>query len=172
MDVVLRNSSSREVERENTCKTTRQCRPDHCVLALQLCHQRAVYALQDFHSLFQGDISITDYFRHLKQLNNLPYDVGHPVFEPSLVINALCILNFSHTISTITAFKPLPSFLFIRNYLLQDEHRQNHTSKMEAASALMATASTGMGGSKQSHSLVPTPGPSSSLTSSKNNSRK
>jgi hypothetical protein len=94
-------------------------------LFLENADQRAVYTLQECHGLFQGDFSITDYFGCLKQLSDLLYDVGHPVPEPSLVINALGGLNskFSHAISTITAFKPLPSFLFIRNYLLQDEHR-------------------------------------------------
>jgi hypothetical protein len=67
-----------------------------------------VYALQEFHDLFQADMSITDYFGWLKQLTNLLHDVGHPVPEPSLVINALHGLNskFSQAISTITAMKP------------------------------------------------------------------
>jgi hypothetical protein len=35
---------------------------------------------------------------------------------------------------------PPPSFLYVRNYLLQDESRQAHTAKMEAATALLARA--------------------------------
>jgi hypothetical protein len=34
-------------------------------LFLDNANQRVVYTLQDFHSLFQGDLSITDYFGHL-----------------------------------------------------------------------------------------------------------
>jgi hypothetical protein len=89
-------------------------------LFLDNANQRVVYTLQDFHSLFQGDLSITDYFGHLYKLSDLLYDVGHPVSKLSLVINALRGLNskFSHAISTITAFKPLSAFLFVKNYLL------------------------------------------------------
>jgi hypothetical protein len=114
-------------------------------LFLDNADQRAVYALQEFHRLFQGDMSITDYFGRLKQLTDLLHDVGHPVSEPALVINALRGLNskFSQTISTLTVAKPLPSFLFVRNYLLQDENRQFHTAKMEAATTLMATTNKG-----------------------------
>jgi hypothetical protein len=79
-----------------------------------------VYALQEFHGLFQANLSITDYFGRLKQLVNLLQDVGHPILELSLVINALRDLNskFIQAISMITAMKLLPSFLHIHNYLL------------------------------------------------------
>jgi hypothetical protein len=62
-------------------------------LFLDNADQRAVYALQEFHRLFQGDMSITDYFGPLKQLTDLLHDVGHLVSEPALVINALRGLN-------------------------------------------------------------------------------
>jgi hypothetical protein len=65
-----------------------------------------------------------------------------------------------------------PQLFSLRNYLLQDERRQNHTTKMEAASAFVATASTGTDGFKQSGTPAPTPAPSLSLTPPKNNSCK
>jgi hypothetical protein len=100
-------------------------------------------------------MSITDYFGRLKQLTDLLHDVGHPVSEPALMINALYGLNskFSQAISMLTATKPLSSFLFVRNYLLQDENRQFHTAKMEAATTLMAT--TNKGASTTSKPLAP-----------------
>jgi hypothetical protein len=108
--------------------------------------QCTVYALQEFHSHFQGELSINDYFSHLKHLADLLRDVGHPVYDPAMVINALRGPNskFSHTILVITARKPLPSFLFTRDYLLQEEARQQHMAKMEAASALVTSTSSAM----------------------------
>jgi hypothetical protein len=102
--------------------------------------QRTVYALQEFHGLFQGDLSVHDYFSRLKQLADLLRDVGHPVSDPAMVTNALRGLNskFSHAISVLTTRKPLPTFLFTRDYLLQEEAHQKHTAKMEVASALVA----------------------------------
>jgi hypothetical protein len=47
--------------------------------------QHAIYALQEFHNLFQGDMTITTYFGHLKQLEDLR-DVGHPISESSMVV--------------------------------------------------------------------------------------
>jgi hypothetical protein len=74
--------------------------------------QRAIYALQEFHNLFQGDMTITAYFGRLKQLVDLLRDVGHPIFEPSMVVNALRGLNskFSHAIGVLTAKVPPSSF--------------------------------------------------------------
>jgi hypothetical protein len=48
--------------------------------------QRAIYMLQEFHNLFQGDMTITAYFGHLNQLVDLLRDVGHPISETSMVV--------------------------------------------------------------------------------------
>jgi hypothetical protein len=70
--------------------------------------------------MYQGELSIHDYFSHLKHLSDMLRNIGHPVSDPAMVINALHGLNskFSHAISILTACKPLPSFLFICDYLL------------------------------------------------------
>jgi hypothetical protein len=127
-------------------------------LFLDNADQHAAYALQEFHSLFQGELSINDYFTRLKHLTNLLRDVGHPMSDPAMVINTLRGLNskFSHAISVITTRKSLPSFLFMRDYLLQEEDMQQHTVKMEAASALVIGTSSAL-------PLRP-PAPSSALT--------
>jgi hypothetical protein len=61
-----------------------------------------------------------------------------------MVINALCGLNskFSHAIFVLSARKPLPMFLFTQDYLLHEEAQQRHTTKMEAASAMVAAMSS------------------------------
>jgi hypothetical protein len=136
----------------------------------------AVYALQEFHGLYQGELFVHDYFSHLKHLSNLLRDGGHPVSDPAMVINTLRGLNskFSHAISVLTTCKSLPSFLFARDYLLQEESRQSHTTKMEALSALVA------GTSSTPPARPPLPPPAStppatylsSKNSSKNNNKK
>jgi hypothetical protein len=135
--------------------------------------KRTVYALQEFHGIVQADLSITDYFGRLKQLADLLHGIGHPIPEPSLVINALRGLNskFSQAISMITAMKPLPSFLHVRNYLLQEETHRLHTAKMEAATTLMAISSKSTPTAPKQSSLAP-PRPSSSPNKNNNKSRK
>jgi hypothetical protein len=116
-----------------------------CGLFLDITDRRVVYALQEYHGLYQGNLSIHDYFSRLKHLSDLLRDVGHLMSDPAMVINALRGLNskFSHAISVLITHKPLPSFLFVRDYLLQEESRQCHTTKMEVASALVVgTTST------------------------------
>jgi hypothetical protein len=85
--------------------------------------QRAVYALQEFHSLFQGELPIHDYFSRLKHLADLLRDVRHPVSDLAMVINALCGLNFkfSHAISVLTARKPLQE---TRRFLAAQGHQK------------------------------------------------
>jgi hypothetical protein len=101
--------------------------------------QFTIYALQEFHNLFQGEISINDHFSHLKHLADLLRDIGHTVSDPAMVINDLCGLNsmFIHAISVLIARKPLPTFLFTQDYLLQEEAYQLYTAKMEAAYAMV-----------------------------------
>lgn len=112
-------------------------------LFLKNADQRAIYTFQKFHSMYQGDLSVNTYFSRLKELADLLRDVGHPVSEPAMVVNALRGLSsrFSHAIPNITARHPLPSFNYVRDYIVQLESGQAHTAKMEAASALLATES-------------------------------
>jgi hypothetical protein len=52
-----------------------------------------VYLEAEFRTLQQGDMSITDYCARLKTLADNFHDVGHPVSEPSQVLNLLRGLN-------------------------------------------------------------------------------
>jgi hypothetical protein len=91
-----------------------------CGLFLDITDRRVVYALQEYHGLYQGNLSIHDYFSCLMHLSDLLRDVGHLMSDPAMVINALRGLNskFNHAISVLITHKPLPSFLFVRDYLL------------------------------------------------------
>jgi hypothetical protein len=51
--------------------------------------QRAVYAQQEFHSLYQGDMTVGEYCGRLKRLADTLYDCGAAVSDPALVINTL-----------------------------------------------------------------------------------
>jgi hypothetical protein len=105
--------------------------------------QRAVYALQDFHSLKQGDLSVGDYYCRLKCLADTLVDVGNPVTDQDLVANTMRGLssNFSGALGVINAINPLSSFLWVHSYLLQEEAHMDRTHKQEAASALLAAGS-------------------------------
>jgi hypothetical protein len=65
----------------------------------------------------------------------------------------------------ITAMKPLPTFLHVCNYLLQEENRQLHTTKMEAAK--VTTSKGAPAGVKQ-----PTPQALSHKNSNKSQKRR
>ena len=106
--------------------------------------QRAVYAQQEFDSLFQGDMNISDYCGCLKRLVDTLYDCGAAVSDPALVINTLRGLNnkFSQAIAFLSTMTPPPTFLYTKSYLLQEEHRMRHSQHMEAQTALVAAATT------------------------------
>jgi hypothetical protein len=125
-----------------------------CGLFLDNNLQRAVYAQQEFHSLYQGGMSIFEYCGHLKRLADTLYDVGAAVTDQNLVINTLRGLNpsFSQAIIVLGAQRPPPTFLFVRSYLLQEEKRMSHTRKMEAATALLVADSSNSSSDYAEHS--------------------
>jgi hypothetical protein len=45
--------------------------------------QRMVYLEANFHTLQQGELSITNYCARLKTLTDSLRDLSHPIFEPS-----------------------------------------------------------------------------------------
>ena len=55
--------------------------------------QRTVYLEAEFRSLQQGDMSMNEYCTKLKRLADQLRDIGHPVSEPSQVLNLLRGLN-------------------------------------------------------------------------------
>jgi hypothetical protein len=82
-----------------------------------------VYLEAEYHNLYQGDLSITDYTTKLKELADALRNLGQPVPEPSQVLNMLRGLNdkYRHTNSTITSKQPPHTFLSARSFLLLEE---------------------------------------------------
>ncbi|XP_012701402.1 uncharacterized protein LOC105914383 [Setaria italica] len=105
-------------------------------------HQ-VVYAFQDFHNLHQGDLSVGDYCCRLKRLADNLTNVGHPITDQDLVVNTMHGLSskFNNALGVIGAMNPIPSFLWVHSYLLQEERRMDRTHEMEDANALLATGS-------------------------------
>jgi hypothetical protein len=70
--------------------------------------QRAVYAQQEFHSLYQGDMTVGEYCGRLKRLADTLYDCGAAVSDTALVINTLRGLNnkFNQAIAVLTTMTP------------------------------------------------------------------
>jgi hypothetical protein len=119
--------------------------------------QRAVLEAE-FRSVVQGDLSITDYCNKLKKLVDNLRDVGHPVSEPSQVLNLLRGLNknFRHVKPVLTAKSH--TFMSARSYLLLEELQLRQDDKTDVGQAFVAGhgntsgaaspgASSGSGGS-------------------------
>ena len=131
--------------------------------------QRAVYTQQEFHSLFQGDMNISEYCGRLKCLADTLYDCGAAVSDPALVINTLRGLNnkFSQAIAVLSTMSPPPTFLYTKSYLLQ-EHRMRHSQHMEVQTELMAAATT----SPANKPVAPSPSQPQAPTTGANDRRK
>ena len=101
---------------------------------------RAVYLEAEYRSLYQGNLSITDYCAKLKQLADALRDLGQPIPESSQVLNMLRGLNgkYRHTISAITSKQPPHTFLSARSQLLLEELYDSQYSKLSAHHALVA----------------------------------
>jgi hypothetical protein len=84
-----------------------------CGLFLNNATQRAIYALQDFHSLQQGDLSVGESCCRLKRLADTLVDVGHPITDQDPVVNTMHGLStkFTNALDVINALTFLPSFL-------------------------------------------------------------
>ncbi|XP_066336115.1 uncharacterized protein [Miscanthus floridulus] len=132
--------------------------------------QRAVYAQQEFHSLFQGDMGVTEYCGKLKRLADTLYDCGAAVSDTALVINTLRGLNnkFSQAIAVLSTMSPPPTFLYTKSYLLQEENRIRHSLQMEAQTALIAAATT----APASRPVAPSPPASQAPATGHNDRRK
>ncbi|XP_062180896.1 uncharacterized protein LOC133885230 [Phragmites australis] len=102
--------------------------------------QQAVYLEARFHTLQQGEMSITDYTTRLKTLTDNLRDVGQPISEPSQVLNLLCNLNpkYQHVKPIITTKFPSHTFMSACSYLLLEELCAHHDEKMDVGQDLYA----------------------------------
>ncbi|KAF8723025.1 hypothetical protein HU200_022172 [Digitaria exilis] len=102
--------------------------------------QHAVYFEAEFRSLQQGDISMTQYTSHLKQLADNLRDVGQPVSESIQVLNLLRGLNpkYRYVKPVISTRSPPHTFMTARSFLLLEELQLQHDAKSEVGQALYA----------------------------------
>ncbi|XP_066323482.1 uncharacterized protein [Miscanthus floridulus] len=100
----------------------------------------AMYLEAEYRSLYQGDLSITDYTAKLKELADALRDLGQPVLEPSYVLNMLHGLNgkYRHTISTITSKQPPHTLLSACSFLLLEELYETQYGKLAAHHTMVA----------------------------------
>lgn len=85
--------------------------------------QSAVYLEAELRSLQQGDMSINQYCTKLKHLADQLHDIGHPVSEPSQVLNMLRSLNprYRHVKPVIKDKCPPHTLMSARSFLLLEE---------------------------------------------------
>jgi hypothetical protein len=103
--------------------------------------QRTVYLEAEPRSLQQGDMSMNDYCIKLKCIADRLHDIGHPVSEPSQVLNLLRGLNpqYCYVKSVITSKYPPHNFMSVRSFLILEELSFQHDANAEAGQALTAT---------------------------------
>ncbi|XP_066361529.1 uncharacterized protein [Miscanthus floridulus] len=86
-------------------------------------------------------MSINDYSTKLKRLADQLCDIGHPVFEPSQVLNLLRGLSpkYRYVKPVITSKYPPHSFQSARFFLILEELSAQHDANTEAGQALTVT---------------------------------
>jgi hypothetical protein len=121
---------------------------------------QAILLSQKFHSMTQGDLSITEYSQKMKSLTDALRDVGHPVQDSQLVLNLLRGLNprYSNTADGITNNKGgFPSFADARDLLTMKELRLANETKVANFTALLVgtgSSCTSPGGCRSTSSSV------------------
>ncbi|KAL4578454.1 hypothetical protein LXL04_014577 [Taraxacum kok-saghyz] len=86
----------------------------------------------ELHNIVVGDSTVMDYCNKIKSISDLLTNIGSPVNERNLVINALNGLSpkFAHIATIIRHKKPFPTWLELRSMLTLEEQsiikEQNH----------------------------------------------
>ncbi|EEC82022.1 hypothetical protein OsI_25984 [Oryza sativa Indica Group] len=113
---------------------------------------RALDLNAEFYNFQQGDLSVTDYCRHLKAMAADLADVGEPVGDRTLTLATIQGFheNFAHLQSAFTMRKPFPSFAEVRSQLLLDELTKNR-SRTPATALIAATGGRTSGGAANSN---------------------
>jgi len=104
---------------------------------------RTIFLSHEFHSMTQGDLSISEYCQRLKTASDSLRDVGPPIFESQLMLNLLCSLikRYSNAADNI-ADRPNLTFATARNSLVFKELRLANEEKVTASTALFAFGSS------------------------------
>jgi len=119
---------------------------------------RAIFLSEDFHSMTQGDLSVMDFGKTMKLAADALREVGHPVSEPTLVLNLLRGIHpkFSNTKDIVAGTKDITFDEALNQFALK-ELRMANEAKVLSSTALVAAA-TGCGSScRSSSSAAPPP---------------
>jgi hypothetical protein len=100
---------------------------------------------QEFHSLAQGDLFVSEYYSQLKRLADTLRDIGKPVTNSGTVINMLRGLNpkYGHVVTMVNAACPPMTYQQARCFLLQEESRLANSSRLATSTALLTKAIAG-----------------------------
>ncbi|XP_021321733.1 uncharacterized protein LOC110437584 [Sorghum bicolor] len=103
---------------------------------------RAVFLLEEFHSLKQGDSSIDEYYQRLKIKAAALRDVNHTIEDSQLILSLLRGLNprYTATVDDIANSTVLPSFSGAREMLSLKELRLANDEKTTTAFAMVAAS--------------------------------
>ena len=121
-----------------------------------------IFLSNQFHSIVQGDLPISEYCQRVKTLADSLRDVSHSVSEPQLVLNLLRGLNsrYSNTADDIANSTPFPSFAKARSMLALKELRLANEVKVTTDTALVASSpSCGQAGCRHSAPSAPIAAP-------------
>ena len=117
---------------------------------------RAIFLSEDFHSMTQGDLSVMDFGKKMKLAADALREVGHPVAEPTLVLNLLRGIHpkFSNTKDIVAGTKDITFDEALNQFALK-ELRMANEAKVLSSTALVA-ATKGCGSScRPSSSTAP-----------------
>ncbi|XP_062227363.1 uncharacterized protein LOC133925451 [Phragmites australis] len=78
---------------------------------------RTVYLEAAYQNLYQGELTITQYCSKLKMLADSLRDVGHPISQPSQILNMFRILysKYRFTVTVLSSKTPFPTFMETRS---------------------------------------------------------
>ena len=115
---------------------------------------RAIFLSKDFHSMTQGDLSVMEFGKKMKLAADALREVGHPVAEPTLLLNLLRGIHpkFSNTKDIVAGTKNITFDEALNQFALKELGAANE-AKVLSSSALVAS-STGCGSSCRSSSTA------------------
>jgi hypothetical protein len=102
---------------------------------------RALHIDAQFRQFSQGELTVGEYCRQMKDLADSLRDLGEPVADRTLVLNLLCGLSprYGHLNALIKRTVPFPTFHAVRNELLLEELTMTHEAPTPAPALYSTT---------------------------------
>ena len=104
---------------------------------------RAIFLSEDFHSVTQGDLSVMDFGKKMKLAADALREVGHPVSEPTLVLNLLRGIHpkFSNTKDIVAGTKDITFDEALNQFDLKELRMANEAKVLSSTALVAATTS-------------------------------